>query len=79
MSLPKPGTPLTARETEVLRLVAHGLTGGEIAAKLVLSPATVRTHMRRVLARLGATNAANAVALGYERGFLRSIESGGER
>lgn len=66
------GKPLTPREAEVLGLVARGLGDAEIAAELFLAYNTVRTHMRRLLAKLGAKDRTNAVALGYERGILRS-------
>lgn len=71
MSRPEPGSEPSARELEVLRLAAEGLSDAEIGAKLFLSPHTVRTHMRRIFRRLGASTRAEATSLGYERGLLR--------
>lgn len=61
------GKGLTRREREVLRFAARGLANEEIAARLYLSPDTVRTHMRRVIAKLGARGRAHAVALSLAR------------
>lgn len=55
--------PLTAREIEILGLLAEGMSGAQIAAKLVLSPETVRTHVRNAMAKLGASTRSQAVAL----------------
>ena len=65
-----PHTPLTAREREILRLVAAGYETDAMAAALVISPSTVRNHVVRILAKLGARNRAHAVALGAARGYL---------
>ena len=54
---------LTTREREVVGLLAHGLTGEEIAARLQVSPETVRTHIRNALRRMGAKTRAHLVAL----------------
>jgi DNA-binding NarL/FixJ family response regulator len=62
---------LTPREREVLALVADGLSNDEIAAELVLSAATVKTHIGRLLAKLGARDRAQLVVIAYQSGFLR--------
>lgn len=66
----EPDTPrLTARETEVLRLVAKGLTYPEIAARLVLSPRTVQNHVRNTLTKLQLRNKAQLVRYALEQGL----------
>jgi DNA-binding NarL/FixJ family response regulator len=62
---------LTDREREVLTLVAGGLTNDEIAGQLFLSPATARTHVSRVITKLGARDRAQLVVLAYESGLVR--------
>jgi DNA-binding NarL/FixJ family response regulator len=61
---------LTARELEVLRLVATGCTNQEIADELVVSPLTAKTHVARILAKLGARDRVHLVIAAYEAGSL---------
>ena len=62
---------LTDREREVLVLVAEGLSNDEIAARLVISPATAKTHVSRTMIKLGARDRAQLVVYAYEAGLIR--------
>ncbi|AIR98403.1 response regulator [Streptomyces glaucescens] len=63
--------PLTARETDVLDAVADGLTNAEIGRRLVITEATVKTHLLRLFAKLGVNDRTRAVVVALERGLLR--------
>lgn len=72
----KPAPPawvgrLTGRESEVLRLMAAGLTNAEIAGRMGVGPATVKTHVASVLAKTGARDRTQAVIAAYEAGFMK--------
>jgi DNA-binding NarL/FixJ family response regulator len=66
---------LTDREREILELIGHGLANREIAERLYLSMATVKTHVNRVFAKLDLRDRAQAVVLAYETGIVRPHET----
>jgi DNA-binding NarL/FixJ family response regulator len=70
--LPKPGRldALTEREREVVALVAHGLANDQIAERLVVSPATAKTHVSRAMVKLRARDRSQLVVLAYESGLV---------
>jgi DNA-binding NarL/FixJ family response regulator len=77
-SIPGPESPhlelfeqLTARERDIVHLAALGLSNGEIAERLVISPATAKTHVSRAMLKLHAGDRAKLVALAYQTGFVK--------
>ena len=67
---PGAGGQPTARQLEILQLIADGLGNGEIARRLFITEETCKSHVRALLARLQARSRAEAVAIGFRRGLL---------
>jgi len=80
---PQPAAPwfdrLTPRESEVLTMLARGMSNAEIASALFLSEPTVKTHVTRVLSKLGVRDRVQAVVVAYESGLIRPGASGAAR
>jgi DNA-binding NarL/FixJ family response regulator len=65
---------LSPREQEIFRMLARGWSNAELAERLFLSPATVKTHVQRILAKLDLRDRLQAVILAYEAGIVRPGE-----
>lgn len=75
--MPRSLQDLTERETEVLALVAGGLSNDEIAERLVISPATAKTHVSRIMGKLEVRDRSQLVVIAYESGLVRAGNLGG--
>jgi NarL family two-component system response regulator LiaR len=70
ISPPRPGSDLTSRELEVLVLMVEGLNNSGIAARLVLSPSTIKSHVSNILSKLHASSRSEAVSLALQNGLV---------
>jgi NarL family two-component system response regulator LiaR len=68
---PPPPSPLTGRETEIVRLIAQGRSNAEIAEHVHLALGTVKAHVADVLSKLSASDRAHAAVIAYRRGYIR--------
>jgi DNA-binding NarL/FixJ family response regulator len=75
--LPAELDELTEREREVMGLVAEGLSNGEIAERLIISPATAKTHVSHIMLKLGARDRAQLVVTAYETGLVKARPTAG--
>jgi len=71
-------TALTAREREVVALVAGGLSNDQVAARLVISPLTAKTHITRAITKLGVRDRVQLVVLAYETGLIQPGHTAGD-
>jgi DNA-binding NarL/FixJ family response regulator len=78
-ALPRAAGTLTARENEVMLLLTQGISNAEIAEKLSVSNATIRSHVHNVLRKLRAGSRAQAVAIAYETGLINTFELKADR
>lgn len=79
LGVPQPLQALTERELEVFTLIARALSNDEIARALVVTEATVKTHVNRIMAKLAATSRAQLVVAAYETGLVRPGEQAADR